>query len=495
MSVYDTNNDVKNRITDVTSFVNTQLAAAETFMSTLQTLADLRAPFLIVDQAKFTPEAPDLVPDFTPTTSTSKIESTIRDVEAAEKNIADPDIANFGDLNVDMREGEIETAIGDIDKAGSDLVVPSLVDNYGDLDVQFPVNEASDIQPPSIKDFNFTEEEYKSNLLDRLKGKIAGDIEGGTGLSPEVEDAIWRRDEERLNLALQKAVDAITDEWAGRGFSMPDGVLQDAIAEVVEKDRMDRLTRSRDIMIKQAELAQANVQSAVTNGVNLEGVLVAHHDRVMDRALAAAQAVITVGVAIMEAQLKRITTLIDAKKSELEAKISVEKFKLDKYLAAVQIFAKKVEAALGKVRAYTEIGQSELQAKISVEKFKLDKYLSTVQVFAKKVEAALGKVRGYTDLYQVEADVYRTALTKAEMYAKLAISQNQLSLENMQSNLQLALEAAKTNLQTFISTAQLRGQVAQAGAQVYGSAAAAAQNSINTVIQLASAGLHTLSEG
>ncbi len=495
MSVYDTNNDVKSRITDVTSFVNTQLAAAEAFMSTLQTLADLRAPFLTIDGAKFTPEAPDLVPDFKPTTSTSKIESAIRDVEAAEQNIADPDIASFGELDVDMREGEIETAIGDIDRAGADLEAPSLVDNYGDLDVQFPVDEAADIQSPTAEDFNFTEEEYKSALLDKLKGKIAGDIEGGTGLSPEVEAAIWQRDEGRRSLALQEAIDAVTDEWTARGFSMPDGVLQDAVAAVVEKDKMDRDSRSRDIMIKQAELAQANVQSAITNGVNLEGVLVAHHDRVMDRSLAAAQAVITVGIAIMEAQLKRIVALIDAKKSELEAKISVERHKLDRYLAAVQVFSKKVEAALGKVRAYTEIGQSELQAKIAVEKFKLDKYLANVQVFAKKVEAALGKVRGYTDLYGVEADVYRTALTKAEMYAKLAISQNQLSLENAQSNLQLALEAAKTNLQTFISTAQLRGQVAQAGAQVYGSAVAAAQNSINTVIQLASAGLHTLSEG
>ena len=412
MTVASTNDDVVARIADVRTFVSSQLSAAQVFLGTLESLSELNAPIIGVAAATFTPEMPDMPGDFVPSVSVSSITSAINDLSVEAANIQDPNLVeNFDDLGV---------------------VLPTAADLAG-------------ITAPTADDYNFTEVEYRSALLAILQDKIAQDIQGGTGLAADVEDAIWRRDEERRLLADQRAIDAIADEWAGRNFTMPDGVIQDAIDESVEKSRVDNLTRSRDIMIKQAELAQANVIHGIDSGIGLEGILISHHDRVMDRSLAAARAVLDVGIAVMEAQLKRIAMLVDIGKSELEARIAVERFKLEKYLAAIQIFVKKVEAALAKIRAYTE-------------------------------------------LYQIEADTYKTKLAKAEIYGKLAISQDQISLQNMQANLQLSLEAAKQNLNTFIEAAKLRGQVANAGATIHANAVAAAQNSINAVIQLAASG-------
>lgn len=418
MTVASTNSAVTARINDVQSFVTSQLSAATEFLDVMQEISNIQPPYMTASEVPFSPDAPDLGGDFDPSVSAGTIENAITALGAEANAIQDPNLANsFDDLAIDLPTQE----------------------------------EISEIATPSTDDFTYTDAAYQSDLLETLKTKLASDILDGTGLSPEVEDAIYLRDEERLLLAEQRAIDTAMGTFAARGFSMPAGVLNDAVGEIAEKSRMDRLTRSRDIMFKQADLAQKNVQAAIANGVNLENILIAHHDRVQDRALAAAKTVVDIGIAIMDAQVRRIAARIDLSKSEIDARVSIERFKLERYAAAVQVFVQKSQLALGKVKAYT-------------------------------------------DLFQVEAEVFRAKLQRLEAFARINLSQNEITLSNQQTNLKVALEAAKTNMLAFMETVKIKGGVSEAGARIYAGAVQSALNSINAVINLASSGITTAIE-
>jgi hypothetical protein len=408
-----TNADVTARINDVKSFVTTQLTAAESFLATLDEIANMTPPYMTTVDVLYTPENPDLGESFNPTVTPQTIENKINSLGSEIDNIQ----------------------------------APSIVENFDELTIDLPTQADIDaITIPSEDDFAYTEVEYASDLLAILKNKLAADVVGGTGLAPAIEDAIWLRDEERFNLAQQAAIDTAVGAWAARGFSMPAGVVQDAVDEIVEKSRMDRITRSRDIMIKQADLTQKNVQAAIANGINLENILISHHDRVQDRALAAAKTVIEIGIAIMDAQVRRLAAITDLSKTEIEAYVAIEKFKLDKYATSVQVFVQKSQIALGQVKAYT-------------------------------------------DLFQSEAEIYKADLSKAEAFARLALSNNELSLSNQQTNLKVGLEAVKTNMQIFMEAAKLKGAVSESGAKIYAGAVTSALNSVNAVINLASSGV------
>jgi hypothetical protein len=270
-------------------------------------------------------------------------------------------------------------------------------------------------------------------------------------LAPTAEQDLYDRALERTEIARQKQIDDTLAEFAGRGFSMPQGIMADAVDMINEKQYADSLTRSREIRIKQAELAQANTWKAIESGITLENILIAHHDRIMDRALQAARSVLDIAIAIVQA---------------------------------------RVALAQGKINLAT----AQIGLRVDIEKLKIDVYQSMVAAYAKKLDAVLGRARAYVDLYQADTAVYAANVSKGEAEARLAVSQGQIAVENIRANVVSALEASKANLQAFISTAQVNIGAAEAGARVYASYVSAALNSLNTIIQMASTGQTIKSE-
>lgn len=93
-------------------------------------------------------------------------------------------------------------------------------------------------------------------LLTGIQAKLEYDLaHGGTGLNPDVENEIWRREEERARIALDDTKERAAAEWSKRGFALPDGALAAQITQIETEYMNKRLDRSRDIAIKQAELS------------------------------------------------------------------------------------------------------------------------------------------------------------------------------------------------------------------------------------------------
>jgi hypothetical protein len=114
-----------------------------------------------------------------------------------------------------------------------------------------PTNWAFD-----VSDILISDDPFIKAAIDRLTSNINN---GGTGLSADVEAAIWARQKERDEQQLEDSTDKLTSMWAKKGFSLPDGLLASSLSDLQKEWMNKRLDVSRDISIKQAELEQSNL--------------------------------------------------------------------------------------------------------------------------------------------------------------------------------------------------------------------------------------------
>lgn len=101
---------------------------------------------------------------------------------------------------------------------------------------------------------------------------------GGTGLSPAVEQAIWDRAREREGRLNERSNEEAASVPASLGWPLPTA----ATANRQLRSAHDNINRdsslSREIMIEQARLEQSNIRFAVSNGLAL-------HSQIMSAAL------------------------------------------------------------------------------------------------------------------------------------------------------------------------------------------------------------------
>jgi len=112
-------------------------------------------------------------------------------------------------------------------------------------------------------------------LLTGIQARLVSDLANGvTGLAAGVENDLWRRDEERALLAHQEELETIAAQWSTRGYELPDGTLVALINQSEIDWRNKRLDRSRDIAIKQAEMAFQNTQFIIQQIMVMETLVI-----------------------------------------------------------------------------------------------------------------------------------------------------------------------------------------------------------------------------
>lgn len=87
--------------------------------------------------------------------------------------------------------------------------------------------------------------------------------QGGTGLSPYIEDQIWQRGRDRILSDGKRAENQIFTEFASRGFLLPAGPMAARISEVRFEGLLKISGLSSDVAIKEAELTLTNLKFAV----------------------------------------------------------------------------------------------------------------------------------------------------------------------------------------------------------------------------------------
>jgi len=289
---------------------------------------------------------------------------------------------------------------------------------------------------------------YQSQLMATVLARVTG----GTGIAPEVEQAIWDRSRSREAASATASQAEVLRNAEARGFSLPTGAMHAQMREA-QKAYYDKESElSRDIAIKQAELEQANAKQAIDQGIQIEGQLVQYINNIEQRAFDAARYLAQNAVEVYNA-------LVTQYRANLE-----------KYTASVAVFRTLIESERLKVDSYRAEIDAE-SAKVDINKAAIDQYralidLRNIEISLYEKELQAAQVLLSTDKLKIEAFAERIRAYVAEVGAEAV---NAEAFKAKVGANQAAADTYRTRMEAYTSNLKATSDVARAKADVYDS--------------------------
>jgi hypothetical protein len=326
--------------------------------------------------------------------------------------------------------------------------------------------------------------------LAAIEAKLTAYLQGGSGLSPAVEDQIYARSAAKQAAEARRAESAAFEAAAARGFTMPTGAALASIRASRQAAADNNAASAREIVVMQAEMEQKNLQFALTTSIglrnaalsamlNYHGNLVALNGQALQYASTALSAIIQVynltleqfrvklaayqaEVAVFEARLKAALSLLDLYRAEidaLQAMVQVDQARVAVYRGRID--ALEALANVYRSRVQTVVEQASLEKlKVDLFKTKTEAYMATVQgkraeydAYAAAINGEEAKVRIFGS--QVQAFNAQVTGYKAQIESQVEVVRAQaLTNESRGANYRAVLAGYQT-------IAQTRGEVAR----------------------------------
>lgn len=388
---------------------------------------------------------------------------------------------NWGEVTIPPAPpDELVSMGGLIDIAVPEFVFPTLPD--------FDGVEPSFSEPRPNSNLVWAEPTYSSPLLDEEIAKVREWLRGGTGLPPEIEQALFDKARSREVDTALEAKQGAFDTWAGRGFSMPPGMLVEQVNVANEKSRLAQNTLEREILIKSAEWEIENLRVAVEKGIALEGMLLAQFNSTAQRMFDAAKyrveadinmfnAMVAVfnsqtqayqiGAQVFKIRLEAALTELDVYKARLEG----EKIKGEINTQTVAVFSERVKATMLAVEKYksrmegARIESDLIKNRIEAFKAEIEAYAAKIDSEKKRFEAYEAEVRGETAKAQsLEAEARAYAATVSAVEAKANVKTKYLEARISGINASVSKYTADIDLERLQVTSSLSEIQANAAA-------------------------------
>lgn len=266
---------------------------------------------------------------------------------------------------------------------------------------------------------------YASQLLETLKAQLNADINGATGLAPEVEAGIWSRDLDRETAVTQGLEQDLTRQAEALGFPLPQGTLVGQRFDAIRQKAETLAARARDIAIEQAKLALATKQNAIQAALTLESTL-------MDNAYKLEQLAFQVAKETADNQI-----------AYYNARVDYFKALLDGYRTAYSLYETLIRAEMNKVEVFKALLQAE-ETKASINKSLVDRYKAEIDAVMSGVEIYKARVQAAQTLVELE----RTRIQASGEQIKAFVAT--VNAETAKSELYKAqLEGEKTKMQVY----------------------------------------------
>ena len=422
--------------------------------------------------------------------------------------IAIPDAPTMAALNLPVRPNvEIDATLPD----APSIALPEIpvLRELSLPDFEMPQLPDFDGNAPTLDGVNapdgwlgWAEPEYQSELLPELLAKVREMMVGGTGLPPEIENALFNRARERDSVETLRAVQEVTDQWAVRGFTLPQGALDKQIAVVREQGRLKAAELNRDILVQAATWEIENIRFAVQQGLALEQLTQNLFENTVNRLFEVAKFqvesqinVFNARIGYFNAQIAAFGALTDVFKMKLEAgiaKINAYKVMLDGQAALGQINAQQVDlyqAKLDGVKLSVDLYQMMVQTgqiKADLQMKQFDLYRADVQAYAEQVGAEKVKFDAYESRLRGEKTKAEVFDSQVKAYAETVRAVGEQADVKVKEN-QIKISAAEAKIRQYatdmdVYKAQLDASLAEANyqVQVFGAEVDAykAQNSV-----------------
>lgn len=247
--------------------------------------------------------------------------------------------------------------------------------------------------------------------MDALEDKLASYVQGGTGLDPAVETAIYERSRSKQDAEGRRVRDAAWADAAARGFTLPTGALMAAARRTRQAAADNNAQAAREIVVMQAELEQKNVQFALTLSVNVRSMMVqaslSYHQNLVTingQALEYAKSVAGILIEAYNVAARAFGLRLDAYRAEA----AVYETRLKSALAGIELYRLEIEA----LKAVTDVDR----ARVAIYEARISALTGLANVYRAQIEA----VQGRANLEKLKLEVFQTEVQAytAEVQAK-----------------------------------------------------------------------------
>jgi hypothetical protein len=202
---------------------------------------------------------------------------------------------------------------------------------------------------------------------------------GGTGIPAAVESQIWARSREKEILETVRAKDALSAQWASRGFSMPSGVMSQQLMMLDQDAVSKNSTHNRDVAIKQIEVEIENIRFAVSEGIKLRLSIVSAMVDYMRAFMQPWELAIQKAAALVDAKSRlwqSSATYYNALIAAAELQLKYDQLMIDRGLGANKLtvdqvigtVSNRVNAAVAAMDAMANTAAAALNSQISLAK-------------------------------------------------------------------------------------------------------------------------------
>lgn len=253
----------------------------------------------------------------------------------------------------------------------------------------------------------------------RIETQLTTYLNGGTGLNPAAENAIYERARGKVGAEARRVRDQSYGEAASRGFTLPTGTLMSAIQQARQAGADNNARAAGEIVVMQAEMEQKNLQFAVTTSAGLRSTMVSamlsymqNLGQLNGQALDYAKSMLGAIIEMYNTAAKVYTLKLEGYKTEAAvfetlmrsalAGIEIYKAEIDALKALTQIDMVKIDVYKARIDVLTSLStmyRTQVEAvvsKASLEKLKIDVFQAQVQAYGAQVQAKNSEYQGYT---------------------------------------------------------------------------------------------------
>jgi len=251
-----------------------------------------------------------------------------------------------------------------------------------------------------------------------IEDRLARYLDGGTGFTPAVENAIWNRAVDKIDGEFRRARDTAYEDAARRGFTLPTGALHSTLMQSRQAAADASARAAMDIAIKQAEIEQANLQFAVTQSANLRQVALQATQswagnlvQINGQALEFAKGVLQAAVQLYDIQAKTVQVRVQLYQAEAEvyqhrlkaalAIYDAYQAHIEGLKAQVSVDAARVQAFQAQASGYAALANAYkavidgVATKAQIEKLKVEAFGAEVNAFQAQVQAKTAEWQGF----------------------------------------------------------------------------------------------------
>lgn len=345
----------------------------------------------------------------------------------------------------------------------------------------------ADLTPPDLT-YSWNEAEYDSTVMTSLKAKLVdGIMNGGTGIVPEAEQAIYDRAASRLDIELQSAETKAFTDFASRGSRLPGGALVARLQEAQLQSTLARTDLTRDVLIKSADLAYQYSTFVIEKGISLEHELMALFNSVQQRSFEASKAVLEFAVQTYDVSVRAYSARLEGYKTEAEvfkARISAEIAKAELYSSIVtgrklsmemqglmvELYSKQCDSIKTMAQIYaTKMDGAKVESEIYGTK--IEQYKGLIEAYKAQVEGVTAEYNLYqaqlvgesekAKVYAYQVDAYKSVVDAYKSRSDIDISVLQAKIEKNKGEISVfnaQLEKYKTDISANVSQAEIQAK-------------------------------------